>query len=137
MRRRSPWVIAVFAVFAVSLVVIGSASAHTVRTPTQLSMSYSWDEATGHFFSGGVSSAKPGCEVGRKITLYRELATSWEAVATRTTTSEGPWWAFSMVDARPGDRFAAAAARKVVQRPGHTHICQGALAGPVTVDPSS
>ena len=132
MRGRTRFAIAVVAALALSVVAAGPAAAHTARTPTQLSMSYSWDEATGHFFMGSVGSTRPACEVGRSITLYRRLATGSEPVATRTNY-EDRWWSFSMVEAEPGERYYAAAVRKIIRRPGHKHICLGDRSDTVTV----
>ncbi len=134
MRARRRFAIAVSAALAVSVTAAGNASAHTVWNPTQLPMHYSWDEATGHFFSGSVSSARLSCTIGRSITLYRRVGTSSVAVA-HTTTHEGPHWGFSRVNASPGQRYYAVVARKVIRWPGHKHVCRATWSGEVPVPP--
>ncbi len=137
MRRRTRLPLAVLVAVAASLAAVGSASAHTAETATQLSMSHSYIDTTktGDLFTGSVYSQWSGCTVKRSITLYRRLPSSWQAVGT-TTNYESRWWNFTTVDANPGERYVAFAARKLIRRTGHVHTCRAAFSGVVTVSGS-
>ena len=113
----------------------GMAVAHTVAINSQHSLSFSTDVA-GDVFTGRVSSTKAFCERGRSIVIYRVVGDSSvpdQKVAT-ATTNESSMWSQGIGHARAG-KYYAVATRKVVQSPGHRHVCKAAGSNTFSASP--
>ncbi len=113
----------------------GMAVAHTVAINSQHTLGFSTDVA-GDVFTGRVSSTKAFCERPRSIVIYRVVGDSSvpdEKVAT-ATTSESSVWSQGIGHARAG-KYYAVATRKVVQSPGHRHVCKAARSNTISASP--
>jgi len=113
----------------------GIAVAHTVAISSQHTLGFSTDVA-GDVFTGRVGSTKAFCERGRSIVIYRVVGDSSvpdEKVAT-ATTNEGSVWSQGVGNASAG-RYYAVATRKVIQPPGHRHVCKAARSNTVSASP--
>ena len=114
----------------------GMAVAHTVAITSQHTMSFGTD-IVGDLFGGHVSSTKAACERGRSIVLYRVVGDSSvadEEVTTATTNSSGVW-SQGVGHAQEG-RYYAVAKRKVIQSPGHRHVCKAARSNAISASPA-
>jgi hypothetical protein len=113
----------------------GMAVAHTVTITSQHTIGFSPDVAT-DLFTGQVSSTKAVCESRRSIKLYRvvgDASVPNQVVTTATTNSSGVW-SKGVGQARAGTYYAVAE-KKVVQPPGHRHVCKVARSAALSVSP--
>jgi hypothetical protein len=110
------------------------AAAHTRHIDSQHTISFQPDVASDVFF-GTVGSAAGACERNRSITLFRKIGDASVpdiAVATPTTNENGIW--SQGLGNAPEGRYYAVAAKKVIKRPGHKHICDVARSNTVAVE---
>ena len=114
----------------------GMAVAHTVAISSQHTLSFSSDVA-GDVFTGQVGSTKAVCERGRSIVIYRVVGDSSvpDEEVTTTTTNESSVWSQGVGHAQEG-RYYAVATRKVIQSPGHRHICKAARSNAISASPA-
>ena len=106
--------------------VIAPASAHTKIFGATHSLTITGD-TDGSTFKGRVASAVAACERARTIKIRRVIggiATPDALVATVTTTTLGRW--SKTFGSRAAGNYYAVALRKVIQSPGHRHVCQPA-----------
>lgn len=126
---------AVAATIGIGGLLVGTAAAHTVAISSQHTLSFSTDVA-GDVFMGRVSSTKAFCERGRSIVVYRVVGDSSvpdEKVGT-AATNESSIWSQGVGHAREG-RYYAVAKRKVIQAPGHRHVCKAARSDTISASP--
>jgi hypothetical protein len=131
-RIRAPLCLAVTAIAALTLGA-GVASAHTARVASQHTLSFTPDVASDVFF-GQLSSAMGACERGRSATLFRVVggsATPDANLGTATTNTNG-LWSKGIGDADAG-KYYGVAAKKVIKRSGHKHVCKSSQSNKVTV----
>ena len=115
------------------LVTAGSAQAHTRAYFNSLSLAFH-DRPAGDAFDGRVSSAKPTCERGRKVVVWRIQPGSYARIGADVSGSDGKW----VVDPRgksvPPGRYYATMARKVLARSSaHHHSCSAVTTPPITI----
>ncbi len=111
----------------------GMAVAHSTSTSAQHTVDFTRDVASDRF-AGQVSSTKAACERGRSIVLYRvvgDTSAPDQRVTTARTDSRGVW-SKGVADAQAGTYYAVAA-KKVMRRSGHRHVCKVAKSATLSV----
>ncbi len=124
-------VAAVLAICATFAVTVSAASAHNATYTTRTHMFYSppTSQYPTYDLIGSIRSRLQACEVRRTVVLLRN-----GSVVGRTTSfrfRDFGLFGWTSDTAFPSGTYRARVQRKILRRPGHRHVCSGAISNAV------
>lgn len=121
------------AVAVLALVTAGLAQGHTNTYFNTLTIKFRSGPG-GDRFNGGVHSAKPGCEKGRRVVVLRTNPGGDVRIGADVTGGRGRWQVDPVGRSVPRGAYYARMREKVLRRGGgHNHTCAAVVTPPITV----
>jgi hypothetical protein len=116
---------------AITVIGLGTASAHTVHFESTVSIRVCCASDGRWDFGGEVTSPKARCEPRRTVKLFRKRSGSDQLMGRDTTDSVGAWKVEP--NPSPAGTYYAKVTRKDIGAPGHDHICDADRSGGLEV----